>query len=63
MLLTLDGRLYKKKTMKILIRLASLRAYENKLIIIFSKKVTGVLFNYYSIYLKRTNKLRRFISK
>ena len=44
--LTLDVRMYNKKTMKTLMRLTSLRVYKIKLMKkIFAKKVTGGLFD------------------
>ena len=50
MLLTLNNRLYKKKTRKILLRITLLRAYKCKLMRNFiQKKVTGGLFDDYDI--------------
>ena len=52
MLLVWDGRIYKKMTWKILLRLTLLRVYKSNLIIRFQKKVAGGLFDAYGIVLK-----------
>ena len=44
-ILTLNDRMYKRKTRKILLRLTSLRAYKSKLMMKFSQKVTRRLFD------------------
>ena len=57
MLLTLDGRMYKKKTRKTLQRLASMRTNKSKLMKFFlTPKVTQDLFNYYGIVPKDNKK-------